>query len=174
MEAATVEQNLQAAQPSSRTVRFYSRGRNERLIRRPAVLVTDALGRQETRQEAYRIEFAPEGWYTATEGKAPMLDSEGWLASDEELAERGLPPRGEPRDEVQALRSHKQFNVRFWEEGNEPDRARPLEEDFIAELTSATMLLQQEQATHQRPVLLRSATAAVEQITAALEAQAGD
>lgn len=150
-----------------RTYTFNSRGDEERLVRRPKVVEETTLGRQITRQEALRYEFAPQGTLTVEEGQDVLLDGPLDPVTREPTAQ----------DALSWLRGHDLFNVRFWEEGNEPDRPRPLEDDFLEEVTAAVaglqvapiqVLLDAERATHNRPLLVRAAERSIAQIEATL------
>jgi hypothetical protein len=163
-----------------KTVNFYSRGRNERLIRQPKVRDLSAIGTQRTIQEGVRYEFAPEGRIEVYEGQDMLPD--GPMAVNE--ATGRLEPT--PQDAISWLRAHPLFNQRFWEEGAEPDRPLPTEEAFLDVVTTAvaTMApedveqleawLAQERSSHNRPVLLAAADGALRKIAQtrkALEAE---
>lgn len=162
MEAATAER--------TETFTFISRGREERLVRRPKNIVRDEFGQQRTTQEPIRVEFGPNGTYTATRGKDKLVDSESQLAAPAELERRGMPPAGEPRDEVDWLRSHVDLYTRFHEEGHEAERPLPTETDFMATVVQAVAsldvgklegLLEQETSTHNRDMLVQSVETAI-------------
>lgn len=135
---------------------FYSRGRNERLVRQPQVMTETPLGRQIKLQDAVRYDFAPDGRLEIREGRDPIAD--GPLD----------PATGEPtvQDALAWLTAHPLINTRFWHEGHEPDRLLPTEDDFMAILTDASAALESEpvqvaleleRATHNRPLLVKSA-----------------
>lgn len=72
-------------------------------------------------------------------------------------------PDGETLSTVDWLRLHGEFNVRFFEDGNEPDRQLPTEEDFMDRVNAASValdvdaiadLLRQERESHNRPNLV--------------------
>ncbi len=144
---------------------FYSRGRMEKLVRQPQLDQETALGRRIRLQDAVRYDFAPDGRLTVREGQDPLAD--GPLD----------PATGEPtvQDAIAWLTAHDLFNTRFWWEGHEPDRLLPTEEDFVQTLTDASVqlrtepiseLLAEEQATHNRPQLVKMAQRALETIRA--------
>lgn len=142
---------------------YYSRGREEMLVRRPQVDQTTPLGKQIRLQDAVRYSFAPDGRLSVAEGQDMLADG----PLDPETMELTT------QDAVAWLEAHPQRNVRFWEEGKEPDRPLPTEEDFLAEVTAATAglqveplqeLLEAERASHARPVLLKAAERAIDQV----------
>lgn len=161
-----------AQEPVART--FVARGRSERLVRKPILQKPDGFGGWVTYDTGRRFDFDPDGRIVAYDGRDIRSDDHpAQLVSDAELAERGLPLQGQPRDEVQWLRGHPGFGIRFWEEGNEPDRPRPLEEDFMAACGAAATdldeerleeLIETEQATHGRAHLIRGAEAILGQV----------
>lgn len=135
---------------------FYSRGRNERLVRQPLLMQETPLGRQIKLQDAVRYDFAPDGRLEIHDGQDPIAD--GPLD----------PATGEPmvQDALAWLTTHPLINTRFWHEGHEPDRLLPTEDDFMATLTDASVALESEpvqvaldleRATHNRPLLVKSA-----------------
>lgn len=147
------------------TYRLYSRGRSEKLIRQPLLLLETATGRQIKQQDRVVYDFAPDGRLEVREGQDVLADG----PVD--------PATGEPteQDAVAWLMSHPLLNERFWVEGYEPGRPLPTERDFMAIVTQASALLQekpivgaleQEMATHNRPVLVAAAEDALEMIRA--------
>jgi hypothetical protein len=75
-------------------------------------------------------------------------------------------PGGVEQDAVTWLRAHPEYNGRFFESGNEPDRPLPSDDDFHRNLRrhllaldhdSVVGMLKQERETHARPVLLTAA-----------------
>lgn len=157
---------------------FYSRGRNEKLIRQPMLMLETAAGRQIKQQDRVAYDFAPNGKLAVREGQDMLADG----PID--------PATGEPRmqDALTWLTSgykgvygdygpHPGLNVRFWHEGHEPDRPLPTENDFLELLTAHTItldvapievLLSQENETHKRPVLVGAAERALGQVRATL------
>jgi hypothetical protein len=155
---------------------YYARGREETLVRRPQVDQQTPLGRQIRLQDAVRYSFAPDGRLSVAEGQDMLADG----PLDPETMEPTM------QDAVAWLESHSLRNVRFWEEGKEPDRPLPTEEDFLEAVTAATAglqveplqeLLEAERGSHARPVLLKAAERAVDQvekITATMAEQAAE
>ena len=152
-----------ATATNTRTYTFYSRGRMERLVRQPLHREVTSLGTQREVQSGVRYEFGPDGWLTVTEGQDMLADGPLDPATRKPTAQ----------DAYAWLRSHELLNTRFWEEGNEPDRLQPTEEDFLdaLNLNTASMQpelireqLQQERATHNRKLLVNSAERALERI----------
>jgi hypothetical protein len=122
------------------------------------IFFTDENGREITRK-VYEFE---RGQLTLTEGQDTYPDG----------------PNGEMQDAVTWLRRHPEYNSRFHEEGREPGRPQPSDEDFLAAVTEAalnlddeqiTALLRQERATHQRPTLLKTADDARRRVLALKE-----
>lgn len=145
-----------------KTHTFYSRGRNERLVRQPLVRTLTAIGTQSTVQTGVRYEFAPDGWLTVREGQDMLPDGP--------IDENG---QHTMQDAVAWLTSHPLFNTRFWKEGEEPDRLRPTENEFFDVVTKAAaeldpapivVALQRERDSHNRKVLVQAGERALEQI----------
>lgn len=153
--------------------RFYSRGREERLVRQPKVMQETPLGRQIMLQGSVAYSFGPDGRLELREGQDMLAD--------------GPPgPDGQPtmQDAVTWLTEgfqhpdghfgpHSQLNVRVWHEGHEPDRPLPTEDDFLDDVTSALQmltpeplakLLQTERDTHNRTMLVKAAEGALRKI----------
>lgn len=133
---------------------YYAKGRNTRLVRRPEVIITTPTGQQLKQQDPLRYEFEPDGWLTVEEGQ--------------DLLPTG--PRGEDEDAITWLERHRLFNIKFWREGQEPDRPQPVEEDVLQWINESAValddehiakLLQQERDTHDRPVVVKSAERAI-------------
>lgn len=177
MTTAAPETTTTATEPKEHT--FVARGRSERLVRRPVLEKPDGFGGWIKYDDGRRFDFDPDGQIVVRDGEDIRDDDHpAGQVSDVILAERGLPPLGQPRDAVQWLRGHPAFGIRFWEEGNEPDRLHPLEEEFSAMLTQAAIgldeerveeLLAAERATHSRGPLLRAAEATLAQIRSTKE-----
>lgn len=141
-------------------VLFYSSARNLRLVRRPLIMEMSSLGTQRRVQEPKRYLFAPDGNLTVREGDDVLDDG----------------PYGEPQDVLAWLRAHPLYNVYFWEDGNEPDRLRPLERDVLGAINEATArrdtnrlqeLLDAEQSTHNRRMLVDACEGALVAVRAA-------
>lgn len=156
---------MPAAVAGVKTHRFYSRGRLEKLVRQPQVDVPTMMGTLLRQQESVSYSFAPNGWLEVYEGQDVIADG----PMDPETLQRT------EQDAVAWLSSHPLLNTRFWHEGHEPDRPLPTENDFMATLTDAAaaltpepvrVALEQELATHKRPVLVKAAERTLETIEA--------
>lgn len=178
----------EALAADDRPVAFYAKGTHHRLVRQHGITrpSPDGAGFYEA-QESVVVEFAPLGRIEVEPGEQVMQDTKGWLADRQELERRGLPSeRLLKRDLVTALRSHKGYNVDFFEEGAEPGRPQPTEERFMEMVTDFTLawdaenlkgLIETEKATHNRPMLVKSAQGALLRVEAALasaESQGAD
>lgn len=129
------------------TVVFVSAPRRNYLaVRRPHVERANDVGQVGTVVEGVSYDFAPDGLFRATVGKDVMVD-----------------PDGVERDQVDWLRAHRDCGLMFVEEGREPGRQLPTEEEFSAEVVEATAdldserlrgLLDEERSTHGRPGLI--------------------
>lgn len=147
-----------------KTHSFYSRGRNERLVRRAqGDPITTPAGVPIQQPPPVRYEFAPAGRLDVREGQDKLQDGP-W---DPETGEPGW------QDAVAWLTSHPLLNVRFWHEGHEPDRPLPTEADFMAVIMGAAAdldaervqeALEQESASHNRPLLIATAQGTLERI----------
>lgn len=146
-----------------KTIDFYSRGDNELVYRRSPVSAFTPQGAQYTVADGVSYSFAPDGKLSLEAGQDLLPDG----PVDPETREPTL------RDAAAFLRAHRQFNIRFWEEGREPDRPLPTEKDFYAVVTRATAVLDpepieaalmQERETHNRTVLLEAAEGALDTI----------
>jgi hypothetical protein len=167
-----------------RPVVFYAKGTHHRLVRQHGITrpSPDGAGFFEA-QESVVVEFAPLGRIEVEPGEQIMRDNKGWLADRQELGRRGLPDdKLAKRDLVTALRSHRGYNVDFFEEGAEPGRPQPTEERFMEMVTEFTLawdaenlkgLIDTEIATHNRPVLVKSAQGALTRVEAALQSAQG-
>lgn len=143
-----------------KTHKFYAKGRKEKLIRQPAAETYTALGAKVPVQESVSYDFAPEGWLEVREGQDMLPDG----PVDPETGQRTK------QDAVAWLSAHPLLNTRFWHEGHEPDRPLPTEDDFLAIVTDAAaalerepivVALEQERATHGRPMLVKAAERAL-------------
>lgn len=74
-------------------------------------------------------------------------------------------------DLIATLRDHRLFNVAFWEHGNAPDEPKPSAKEQLTAITKATAdrdaaaiqaVLDAENETHKRPVVIDAAKAALE------------
>ena len=148
---------------------FTSRGREERLVRRPLHITQDSFGQQHRQQEPVRYLFGPHGTLEVYEGQDLLPDG-----PPEFNPETG---RMEPtvQDAVAWLDSHALLNTRFWHDGHEPGRLLPTEQDFMALVTDAAVTLaeepllvalEQEHATHKRPLLIQAAEGTLEKVRA--------
>lgn len=150
------------AEPKTHT--FYSRNRKLRLVRIPQATVPDSWGGLVTRErfpgvtrKVYEFE---NGQLTVTAGEDNWPDA----------------PDGSEQDAVDWLRSHEDFNVRYHEQGNEPDRPLPTDEDFMDMVNEASMrwdveaiveLLRTERESHNRASLVTFADRARKRTLAA-------
>lgn len=141
---------------------FYSRGRGERLVRRPKLTTYNALGQEMVIQQSLVYDFAPAGRLTIRPGQDKLAD--GPAGADGEPTER---------DAAAWLLAHPQFNQRFWLEGREPDRLLPTEDDFLTIVQDGVAALDAEpiraaldaeEDTHKRPLLIAQAERALDTI----------
>jgi DNA-binding transcriptional MerR regulator len=168
--AETATPTARIAEQRTGGYRFYSRSRHLRLIRKPMVTEQLAGGGQRVIQEGIVYDFAPDGFITVQGGADVREDVKGWLAPGSEFLLE--------RDVVEALRAHRLYNSLFYEEGNEPDLPLPRETDYLKAINRATLavapdvikeLIEQEENTHQRPVLLEVARDALIEAEAAFD-----
>lgn len=165
---------------------FYSRGREEMLVRRPQIDTPTMTGGSMRVQNPVRYSFAPNGRLSLRPGQDMLPDGPPDPETGEPSMQDAIAWLTEGFDNRDGtFGPHPQFNVRVWREGHEPDRPRPLEGDFLAEVTAAAAglqvepireLLEAEVAGHNRPVLVKAAEnaiAQVEQMTAALAEREG-
>jgi hypothetical protein len=133
---------------------YYSRSMNLTLVRRPKDETLNALRQLQVVQQPVRYNFAPAGTIVVHEGQDMLPDG----------------PGGELQDAIAWLDSHVNFNLLFYRDGHEPDRALPIERDFLSQVNTALVsrdvstiqrLLAAEQSTHRRQVLLDSAISAL-------------
>jgi hypothetical protein len=165
-----------AVETEIKTHEFYARGRHEKLVRQPAAEMHTALGAKVPVQASVFYDFAPDGHLTVREGQDLLPDG----PIDPATGERSM------QDAVAWLSSHPLLNTRFWHDGHEPDRPLPTEDDFLAIVTDAAAALQrepivvaleQERASHNRPVLVKTAERAlarVDELIAKYKAEHGD
>lgn len=151
----------------AKTSEFLSRARGLRLVRRPKVQVPTALGSIQTLQDTLTYSFEPNGELQVREGQDVLADG----------------PEGEEQDAITWLRAHPLLNDVFHEVGREPDRPLPTEEDFMASVAAATrerdpdalaLLIEQEESSHGRQVLLLAAENARQSVAQALAEGVGD
>jgi hypothetical protein len=164
----------------TKPVLFYAKGANQRLVRKHGQVKQNPYTGNfydDPDNMSVVVEFAPDGRVEVEPGVDIMVDSKGWLADEQELVRRGVPTGYRERDLVSALRAHRGLNVDFYEKGNEPNAPQPTPEAFHGMLTKFTLnvdvdnirgLLEQEKATHKRPMLVAAGEAALEQVQAAL------
>jgi hypothetical protein len=147
---------------------FYSRGRLERLVRRPLDFAELASGRRIKTQERVLYDFGPNGRLEIRDGQDMLADG----PVD--------PATGEPtmQDALAWLMAHPLLNERFWCEGREPGRPLPTENDFLELLTGHVIaleaapievLLASERASHDRRMLIDAAERALSQVLATRE-----
>lgn len=165
--------------PDEHDVVFYARGQNIKLVRRGTLYRYSAGGQRQVAQKPIIVEFGPLARIVVRPGDVVGVDSDGWLADDAVLGERGLPTGLLKRDMVTALRSHHALNDLFFEEGREPGRPLPTEADFLESITAAVAdldteklqeLLEQEQGSHNRGLLVTTAERALERVRQAVAA----
>ena len=167
--------DLEATRPDE-TV-FYSRYTNLKLVRQPTIDETLVGGARRVLNPGTRYRFE-QGVLRVRAGRDKMIDRDGWLAPGQE--------EGIERDAVEALRAHRRYNKDFWEAGREPGRPTPYEEDVLADMSKAAAdlkddvierLLVGERETHNRQLLVRALTSALETTRAArikLEGEVND
>lgn len=157
-----------ADQPVGTICEFYSKSTNLLLIRVPEITQPLATGVLEVRQKGVSVSFAPGGRARAKVGQDVLPTKVGEFGEVEE------------EDLVSWLRNHHANGVLFFEEGREPDRPRPTEDqmlewivDAVAALDSsrAHELLEHEQATHNREVILRACQRALQKIEMTVAAE---
>lgn len=156
--------------------KFYSRGRNERLIRQPLTMLQTAMGPQIKQQDRVDYDFAPDGRLTLRAGQDRRQDG----PPDPETGELTWQDAvtwltAGYKDQHGDYGPHPQLNVRVWHEGHEPDRPLPTEPDFMAIITDAAVelaeepivvALETERGSHNRPALVQAAERALEQVRA--------
>lgn len=158
---------------------FYSRGRNEKIIRRPLTMAATAMGQQVKLQDRVAYDFAPNGRLELREGQDGLPDGPIDPATGERTVQDALTwITAGYMDAHGHFGPHPGLNVRFWHEGHEPDRPLPTENDFLELLTGHVIalevapievLLAQERETHNRAVLVQAAERALAQVTATRE-----
>ena len=160
---------------ADQTVEFRSKYSEHVLTRVPRVEAPNALGQRVVHQVGERIKFSPvpdgrgglEGRYVARVGRNVHEDSIDWLKDSEDTSIE--------RDEVDALKAHREFGGEIWVAGWSPAETRqlPRPQDFRKDVTRAAValdadevqrLLDQELGTHGRGDLVQFATDALETI----------
>lgn len=134
----------------AKTYTFRSRGENHRLVRVQRQMGENAAtGRQFVVQEGLTYSFAPNGLLEVRAGQDVLPDG----------------PHGEEQDALTWLRAHAQNGEYFTEDGNEPGRPRPTEEEMNTAIIGAVVnmdspaleqLEANERQTHARPVVLQA------------------
>ena len=157
---------------SNSTVVFQSKFSEHVLTRIPKVEGFSATGQRTVLQMGERVQFK-NGKYVARAGRNVHQDSIDWLKDDAD-------PMAE-RDEVEALKAHREFGTDFWLEGWSPAETRqlPRPQDFRRDVIAASAihdtdaiqrLLAQELTTHGRGDLVQiaqDALATIEDLQAA-------
>lgn len=145
------------------TVTFYSKSTGLRLVRKRKVEQPTALGMIQTLQEEVVVEFGEDspgqmGEFLVAPGAGRMKDEDGIV-----------------RDTITWLREHPDFNLRFFESGNEPGLLRPTAEEFNDAAMAAAMeadedalraLVDAERGSHNRGELIGLAEKALERLGA--------
>lgn len=149
------------------SITFNSKYREERLVRSPVNKVPTATGEQmNANPNAVSYSFAPNGTLTVLAGQDERPDG---------------PPGedGQPtvQDAAAWIRSRPGFNVHIFEEGREPGRPLPTEQELSKQITAATLqldvdelqaIIQRERETHERASVLTQAQEALDQVQQAL------
>lgn len=165
---ATVNLSDVKAPAGAKKVTFRTKHAKLRLIRKSIREIRNHHGELISREEGVKYEFQ-NGVLDVYEGQDVMADA--YDAEARAIVEQ---------DAVSWLRNHPNLDSRrtggFHEEGREPGRPLPTDQDVLEEITTAAMLLDadvleavidREQATHKRPVLIQAATSALEKVLAA-------
>lgn len=160
--ATATKQQERAEAVTPKTWTFRSKHGSFCIVREPLIRSVEATGIQRTinQESAIRCKFH-QGVLVVTEDLT-VTPAEGIVPN------RVMPdgPMGEPQDMVSWLRSQRDFNLRYHEEGNEPDRPLPTDDQFLEMVNDAafaldeeriTELLAQERETHNRSVLVKAA-----------------
>lgn len=128
---------------------------NLRLVRQPETFTQSATGQKQRVLVPVRYEFGPSGHLGVTVGNDVLRDGEYDPATQQ----------SEALDCVGWLRRHRDFNIRFFEEGHEPGRAQPPDDVILRETNRALVdrdvdtlvaRLHQERGTHNRPLILET------------------
>ncbi len=161
---------MPATAEQTTTHSFYSRGRNELLIRRPLQFIETATGPRLKTQDRVVYDFSPDGRLDVREGQDRLADG----PRDPETGEPSV------QDAIAYLEAHPLLNSRFWHEGYEPGRLLPTEDDFLEDVTAAVAALsveriealqEQEEASHNRSLLVKACTRAIKQVEKHLAAE---
>jgi catechol 2,3-dioxygenase-like lactoylglutathione lyase family enzyme len=147
----------------AKTVTFYSKSMGLRLVRKRDITNETALGFRQKVQEEVVVDFGedgpgPLGQFLVEPGVGVMVDEDG-----------------QERDTLTWLREHPEYNLRFFEMGNEPDLLRPTPEEFNGALVDAMAeadedaireLVDAERNSHNRDDLIVLAERALERMGA--------
>lgn len=156
MATATKQKPEPQTEPSTHV--FYSRHGNLRLPRVKQVMRIDQLGQQHP-HVYFRDENGQEVTRRVYEFQNGMLQ----VQPGQDVYPDG--PGGEPQDSLTWLRNHHEFNKRYHEHGNEPDRPLPSDEDFhrmlrrhlvALDVEAVVAMLAQERETHKREALIKA------------------
>ena len=146
-----------AANPKTAT--FHSRHGAFRIVRVPEFVGINSWG-QQVKHQPFEGLPVTRAVYEFEKGTLEVIEGDkNWHV---------LPdgPGGEMQDTIEYLRRHEEFNKRFHESGNEPDRPLPTESDFNRllrknllnlDLDATVAMLQTERETHNRPELVKAA-----------------
>jgi hypothetical protein len=155
---------MSATATTPQTVTFRSRFSEHVLTRVPRLEGHTPMGQRTVVQAGERFQF--KGHLLAVRpGRNVHQDSMDWLADDADpIAER---------DEVEALKAHREFGKDFWEEGHAPGTLYPRPQEFRKSVVTASValdadeiqrLLDQEFGTHNRAELVQFAKDTLETI----------
>jgi hypothetical protein len=106
-----------------------------------------------------------------TAGAAIEFNRQQYIATDAEAARLGF---GSQQELVEWLRSRQTFDREFYELGKDPEQQLPLTQELLDKITYAAIrgqkdkvreILQAEQASHQRPEVIRTAEIALGELT---------
>lgn len=132
------------------------------LVREPLIRTVEATGIQRTVNELTAIRCKFRGGVLVVTEDVRVAPVPG-LVPNRVMPDGVL---GAEQDMLTWLRSHPDFNSRFHEDGNEPDRPLPTDDQFLEAVNDAafrldeeaiTAMLAQERETHNRPVLVKAA-----------------
>lgn len=164
---------------ATETITFFSNYSEHVLTRRPHVEIPipGVMAGWQDAQRPLRIRFKPAvnekgeviGRADAIVGKDVIVDHSGWLAAGQE--------QGVERDEVDALRAHKEFGRDIWEFGHEPGTLYPRAQDLRKLITRASValdedalveIIEKEQRSHNRRDLISEAETALATVREAI------
>lgn len=155
-----------APQPGVGSVKFLSRGRNQRLVREARNIVPNQLGQQVIVADGKAYNFGPNGTLLLEPGQDVMATG----------------PHGEEEDALTWIRRHPQLNTRFWEEGRAPGKPLPSDEQMLERIMRAGMdlqphrlarLIELEEQSYGRAMLINVARATLGQVLRALGVEPG-